>query len=196
MSRVGRSAAGSALVLASVLAMGVLTRAPFRASPDRAELRLAWRFRVPRVEHCRTPTPEELAELPVHMRPEKICESRPVAYRLEVAVDGQVRHRSTVEAAGVRGDRPLYVFKALPLEPGSHRVRVTFERADHVAGSAPPGKAEGPGVGEPAAADSAGPAVPARLVLDRRVRATTHDVLLVTYDADAAALALRTAGGR
>lgn len=191
MSGAPRVLAGGTLVLAAGLAMGALTRVPFPASPDRAELRLAWRLRVPRVEHCRTPTPEELAELPVHMRQTEICEGRPGRYRLEVAVDGRIAHRSTVEAAGVRGDRPLYVFQALPLEPGAHRLRVTFERTDLAGDSAAPGAGASSAAGEIQAPGGPGSDVPDRLVLDRRVRAGTHDVLLVTYDPDARALELR-----
>ncbi len=185
---------GGALVVAGVLAMGAGTRVPWAASPDRAELRLAWRFRVPRVERCRTPTPEELAELPVHMRQAEICEGRPASYRLEVHVDDALRHASVVEAAGARGDRPLYVFQALPLEPGDHRLRVSFERTDLAGEEDAPGAAAA--VGPPAAGATAAPGgtgsdVPDRLALDRRVRAGTHDVLLVTYDPDARALELR-----
>lgn len=193
MSRVARTVVGAALVMAAVLAMGALTRLPFPASPDRAELRLAWRLAVPRVEHCRTPSPEELEQLPVHMRQAEICEGRAASYRLEVRVDGEVRHTSTVEAAGARSDRPLYVFEALPLEPGDHRIRVVFERTDLAEDSSaavPDATAAGS-----ALTDGPGPAAH-RLVLDRRVRAGTHDVLLVTYDPGARALELRGQEGR
>jgi hypothetical protein len=174
VNRLVRAAVGAGLLLAVIVVMGSLTRAPFRATPGRAELRLAWRFRVPQTEQCRRPTSEELAELPVHMRQEEICERREGRYRLEVAVDGQIAHRSTVEAAGARGDRPIYVFEAVPLEPGAHRIRVVFERLDP-------------------AADT-GSAAPDRLALVRDVRAAIHDVLLVTYDPAAAALGLRREG--
>lgn len=174
MSRGVRVAVGAVLLLAAVAAMGALTRAPFRASADRAELRLAWRLRVPRTEHCRRPTAEELAELPVHMRQEEICESRPGRHRLEVAVDGRIAHRSTVEAAGARGDRPVYVFEAVPLEPGAHRVRVIFERLDTAAGP--------------------GAAGPDRLALDGHISVAAHEVMLVTYDPGARALVFRRQG--
>ena len=204
-----RVAVGTALVLAAVLAMGALTRVPFRASPDQAELRLAWRFRVPRVEHCREPTEEELEQLPVHMRQDEICEGRPVAYQLTVRVNGQLRHRSEVQASGARGDRPLYVFEALPLPPGAHRIQVVFQREDlngdpdqgAVEAEALPGEAETQtrerarveAAGEHARGGRRAP-VARRLVLDRRLRVEAHDVILVTYDPESGSLEILQAG--
>lgn len=206
MRRGARIAVGSVVVLGVVLALGALTRLDYPATADRSELRLAWRFRVPRAEHCRRPTAEELESLPVHMRQAEICEARPASYRLEVRVDDELRHRSTVEASGARGDRPLYVFQALPLEPGDHRLRVTFERADPSGGDGEPGEGEAGGDaasgagGETGAGDLPAPGhaapVPDRLVLDRRVRAAVHEALLVTYDPEARMLVVRGGEGR
>lgn len=200
MSRAARIGLGALLAVLVVVAMGVLTRVQYAAEPDRAELRLAWRTLAPRVEECRRPMDEEQAELPVHMRQDEICEGRLVSYRLTVAVDGAVRHRSTVDAAGARGDRPLYVFEAIPLTPGRHDVRVVFERTDLDDDAAEPGA----GVGEPpsqpgttvgAEAPGSGSTVPDRLVLARRVRVDSHDVVLVGYDADARRLVVRGGEG-
>lgn len=205
MSRAARIGLATLLVAVGVVALGVLTRVQYAAAPDRAELRLAWRALVPRVEECRRPTAEEQDELPIHMRQDEICEGRLVSYRLTLAVDGVVRHRSTVEAAGARGDRPLYVFEALPLEPGPHDIRVVFERTDGAAGDAADradtgsepepvagggGDASSPGTGA-----GSGSTVPDRLVLDRRVRVERHDVVLVGYDADARELVLQGGEG-
>lgn len=167
-----RLAVGTVLVLAGVLAMGALTRFRYTAEPERAELRLAWRTPVPRVVECRVPTPEEQAELPVHMRKGEICEGRAVRYRLEVAVDGEVLRSSVEGAAGMRSDRPLHVFEEIPLAPGRRRIRIVFERADT------------------AGASSGDTAVPARLEFDRELRVGVHDVVLVTYDADRRRLVL------
>ena len=129
-SRVTRVVIGGAVALAAALSLAALSQVPWTATAHEAELRLAWRARVPRVEECRRLTPEEQAELPVHMRRDEICEGRVASYRLEVRVDGEVRRRATVSGAGARGDRPLYVFETLPLSPGRHRVRVLFTRID------------------------------------------------------------------
>ena len=179
MKRGPRLLVAAGLAVVGVWAMGALTRVEYRATPpDRAELRLAWRARVARVEECRRLSEAEQAELPAHMRREEVCEGRVASYELRVEVDGSVRHRSVVEGAGARGDRPLYVFEATPLEPGRHRVRVTFERVDG-------GRAALPGESE----------VPDRLVLEEAVRVSAGDVVLVRYDPDARALVLAPAEG-
>lgn len=176
MSRVTRVIVGVALVVASIIAMGVLTRYDYRAGTDAAELRLAWRAPVSRTVECREPTEQEMESLPIHMRQDEICEGRTVGYRLEVGVDGVIRHRSLEEAAGARGDRPMHVLEALTLEPGRRHVRVVFERADSAEAAGPAGAAA---------------PVPARLVLDRRLEVGVRDVVLVTYDRDARRLELR-----
>ncbi|NIP83637.1 MAG: hypothetical protein GWM90_32180 [Gemmatimonadetes bacterium] len=192
MSRALRMVVGGALALGVVLGIGSLTRLEYTATPaDRAELRLAWRARVPRVEECRRLTRAEREALPVHMRREVVCEGRVSSYRLEIVVDGTVRHRSVVEGAGARGDRPLYVFEALALEPGRHAVRVAFERIGADAGPTASASGDRPPaeVSEPVPGRSPrGGTVPDRLVLEERLELGSREVVLVTYDADARAL--------
>lgn len=174
----GRLGVGGLVAVLVVLGMGALTRFGYLAEPERGELRLAWRTRVPREVNCRTPTAEELAELPVHMRQEEICEGRAIAYRLAVRVDGALVREAGEHGAGARGDRPLQVFEELPLTPGRHRIQVVFERTDGAeAGSA--------------TADSVAPSLPARLVLDRTLYVGVRDVVLITYDRDHRTLVLR-----
>lgn len=189
MRRAGRVTAGGVLAVAGVAAMGALTRTDHTATPaDRAEIRLAWRARVPQMEECRRLTEAEQAELPAHMRREVVCEGRVASYRLEVVVDGAVRHRAVVEGAGARGDRPLYVFEAVPVAPGRHSVRVVFERI----GSDRDDEAAGSRGGDPTGSgDRTGPrsergrGVPDRLLLEERVELAGGDVLLITYDGEA-----------
>lgn len=180
MNRVVRVAMGGLLVVASIAGLGVLTRYSHGASSDRGALRLAWRMPVPRLVECREPTEAELEALPIHMRQDEICEGRAVEYRLEVSVDGVVRHRSLKAGAGARGDRPIHVFQELPLEPGSRHVRVVFERADGAGGET----GDGTDAWSPGQADADATELPARLVLDRRLEVGVRDVVLVTYDRD------------
>lgn len=177
---------GAGVAVASALSMGVLTRFVYTAEVgDQAELRLTWRARAAPVEECRRLTESEQAALPVHMRREVICEGRVSSYRLEVVVDGESWHSSTVKGSGARGDRPLYVFDAVRLDPGHHEVHVVFERM---------------GAGERDDAtierDPRSSSVPDRLELRERLDLEAGDVALVTYDATARRLVLRQDQGR
>lgn len=177
MSRGVRAVVGGLLVAGVVVAIGGLTRYGYRAEPERGELRLAWRTSVPRIVECRTPTAEEQADLPVHMRQDEICEGRSVRYRLEVRVDGEVVRQASEAGAGARGDRPLHVFEEIPLEPGVRHIEVVFERADD------------------ATADSGRVSLPDRLVLDRKLDVGVRDVVLISYDRDERRLTLHDPSG-
>lgn len=199
MTRAFRIGVGGALALAVIASTGVLTRYEYVAEPEEAAaLRLAWRARVPLVAECRRLTPEEQAELPIHMRREEVCEGEVASYRLEVMVDGDIRHRATVAGAGARGDRPLYVFETVPLTPGRHDVRIVFARigGDRVEG--PVAGVEGEQGGEDgedvvggAHARRGAETVPDRLVLDQSVEVSSREIALVTYDATRRELVVR-----
>lgn len=183
MTRSVRIGLGTGLAVAAALSMGALTRFAYNAEPgDEAELRLTWRARAAPVEECRRLTEAEQAALPVHMRRETVCEGRVSSYRLDVAVGGERRHGSIVKGSGARGDRPLYVFDAIRLEPGGHDVHVVFERVGA-------GDAEGQD-------DARSIGVPDRLELRARVALAAGDVAMVTYDATARRLVLRQAPAR
>ncbi len=120
---------GAAVAAALVVGLGFLSRAPVAGEhAGEAALRLTWRLRAEEVGECRRPSAEELAQLPVHMRNPDACVGAIPPYELVAEVDGAERIRTTIEAAGARGDRPLYVYRQLLLEPGSHQVHVRFSR--------------------------------------------------------------------
>jgi hypothetical protein len=179
---VARVVVGAMLALGFMAAVGAFTR--FAYSPDRdadAELRLAWRARVPLIEECRRLSDAEQAELPVHMRREVVCEGRVASYALTVTVDGETRHRATASGAGARGDRPIYVFETIDLEPGIREVVVSFVRI---------GAGDQDGGGEQRAATGV-ETIPERLVLRRALEVAAGDVVLVTYDPSAGELVIR-----
>ncbi len=160
----------AALVTAAVtLGLGALSQVPYEAdTADHAILRIAWRARSVRVEECRRLTPEELEEIPTHMRQEEVCEGRMIPYDLTVLLDGEVIVNEVVRAAGAREDRPLYVSHEVPVAVGEHDLIVRFVRQ----GDVPP--------------DSVSTsATPSELVLERRIDVQAKDVALVTYDAAA-----------
>lgn len=158
---------GWILAVTATAMMGALSRVPYETEREAsAAVRLAWRVRGARVEECRTPTAEELAPIPAHMRPEEICEGRIIPHRLRVVLDGSVVVDEIIRASGTRQDRPLYVYQDLPVGVGSHDVEITFVR-------------EGEGAGQ---ADSA--AVPARLEYTARLELAAKEVALIVYDRD------------
>lgn len=166
MSR-SRAAAGALVAAAVMLALGAGSRAPWRVEDDRAAIRLAWQARSERSEECRPLTEEELARRPVHMRRSEVCETRAVAYLLHVKINGRVVVADTVHGAGARADRPVHVSRELRLPPGEHALDVAFRPV-----------AEGPGA--------------TGLRLSARVTLAPREVALVTHDAAADELVLRT----
>jgi len=111
---------------AAAVSLGYLTRVPVGSAPTHAVLRLAWRLPGIRLETCRPLTEEERERIPPHMRREEVCEGRSVPYRLRVDIGDQTRRDLLLEHAGARSDRPIYVLESLELEPGPHRVAVSF----------------------------------------------------------------------
>lgn len=195
-------ALGAVVAVGAVVGTAALSRAPLAAYPsDTPILRLAWSVRPERIEHCRTLTDEELADVPAHMRQRVQCEGRSAGYRLVVSLDGESRFDTLVTGGGARGDRPVYVFRELDVPAGPHRLDVRFERQSI------PG-VDSVGADADASLDTlmAGralreaeertrrqeEAVPPMMTLASDIDPAPREVLLVTYDIDRRALVLRT----
>jgi hypothetical protein len=162
-----RFIAAVALAVFTTLAVGALSRVPYGVRDGETSLvRLSWRYRGEREEECRELSEEELARLPAHMRQPIVCEGQAVSFLLEVTIDGAAAARDTIRAAGARADRPLYVFRELPVTPGAHALRVSLRSLA--------------GDGD--------------LDLDTRVDLAAGEVALVTLDAEGARLVLRRGG--
>jgi hypothetical protein len=171
LARAGGALVG--LVLTAGLVAG--SQAPWRAhADDEARIRLSWRTVSEPVSACRTPTPEELAALPPHMRMQQICERRHVPFRLRVEIDGRRVRDALLRPPGARGDRPLHVFEELRVAPGSHRLVIAFEEAR-----------------EPVADDGRAPVA---LALDATLELAPRDVALVGLDETGERLAVSTPG--
>jgi len=137
MNRLIWRGAGILIGLAFLVAIALLTEAPARFSTDdSALLRLSWRLPAGEGQDCRRPTPEELAELPAHMRNPDAClgGSHP-GFTLSVSVEGADIVTDTLYPSGSRGDRPIFVFRELPIESGRKALRVRFEQNTGDAGS-------------------------------------------------------------
>jgi hypothetical protein len=114
--------------LACAVALGAASRLPFPVERgDAAALRISGRVAGRPIEDCRTPSPEELARLPVHMRRSQICERRLSAFRLVVSIDGVRALEERIEPEGFQRDRPGYVLRELPLEPGRHQLAARLD---------------------------------------------------------------------
>lgn len=122
----GRIAAVAAAALAA-LAIGAASRAPWAASSaDHALLRLSWRAPSEVAEQCRQLNAEEKDDLPVHMQVPEVCERRAIPYLLEVRIDGASFAADTVHGAGAREDRPITVFREIPVTVGEHAIDIAF----------------------------------------------------------------------
>jgi hypothetical protein len=200
-----RLSIGAVVAVAATLAIVGISRAPLAAYPDDAPvLRLAWSVRPERIEHCRTLTDAELAEVPAHMRQRVQCEGRSANYRLSVRIDGAPRLDTLVSGGGARSDRPVYVFRELGMPIGEHRLDVRFEReslpeveSGELDSSGPAAEADTMMAGRaPREAEERarrqGEAIPPLMELTTDVIPVPREVLLVTYDIDRRALVLRT----
>lgn len=122
LRRVG-TAGFSASLLAVVVLLG---QVPWGSSTGEAVLRLALRTVRGKIEVCHEPSPEELAALPPHMRQPEICDTYPVRYRLRMSLDGRLLVDETVEAGGLRRDRPHNVDREFTVGSGTRRLEVGF----------------------------------------------------------------------
>ena len=123
----GTRVVGGIVVALATLLLGAASRAPWTASSQGgALLRLSWRVQSEIAERCRPLSEEEKGDLPVHMQVPEICETRAVPYRLAVSIDGSAVVSEAIHGAGAREDRPISVFREIPLPAGSHHVRIAF----------------------------------------------------------------------
>lgn len=126
-ARILRPAVQIAVALGILLGVEALAHLPLGRPADGAAIRLAIRTAAGRIEICRDVAAEELAKLPLHMRQPRICEERPVAYRLTLRVDGVAVHDVRAARRGLRGDRPLVIDDLVALPAGRHDLEVRLE---------------------------------------------------------------------
>lgn len=112
--------------VALMLGIAFVTRLPFTSASDSALLRLSLRLSGQLQKDCRARTEEELRSLPQHMRTAEICDSKALAYRLAVTVDGKELAGEQIHAGGLHSDRPIYVNRDLAVTPGTHDLNLDF----------------------------------------------------------------------
>jgi hypothetical protein len=181
-------------LLAAAAVMAALlwaSNAPMTAhGSNAAVLRLAWSARPERIEDCRQRSAEELAKLPQHMRQPLACEGTTAEYRLRVRIDGSLVTDRIVHGGGLRRDRRLYVFEEVALPPGEREIDIRFDRVESGRPEHPADAADDRGLEHHDAAPLGGRGefVPPSLSFERRVRAVSREVLLVTYSSERRAL--------
>ena len=167
-----RPALQLAVALGILLGVEALAHLPLGRPAEGAAIRLAVRTAAGKIEICRDVSPEELAQLPIHMRQPRLCEEQPVAYRLTMAVDGQEVHAVHADRRGMRGDRPLVIDELVAIPAGRHDLFVSLEP------EVPPGTAAAVAAGLP------------RGTLRQTVELPAGRIALVTWEG-AAGLAIR-----
>jgi len=196
---------GVGLVVAVAAAAGIVWASNARLRPHEtsdAVLRLSWRARAERIESCRPQSEEALEKLPAHMRQALICDGTTASYRLEVRRAGILVADQTVRGGGLRHDRPLYVFREIPMPAGDASITVRFSRVEgqttndvdrHDFGASSGGGVSASEASRAMSAESRrredenrrrqlAETVPAALSLERQFRLTPREVVLVTYD--------------
>jgi hypothetical protein len=127
--RRGIAAATISVALLVLIARASATPLPYHGA-QAALLRLSWTARPERIEVCRAVGEKELEEREEHMRQRVECDGRFATYALTVVADGRTLVSSVVRGAGLRHDRPLYLFRETSVTPGTHHIRVTFTRRE------------------------------------------------------------------
>lgn len=193
-------AVGTAIVAALGIAAVSRARIPVHTSND-AVLRLAFSARPERIEHCRTLSDAELADVPQHMRQREVCEGTTASYRLEARRNDVMLESRVVRGGGMRSDRQLYVFDEFPLPSGTSVVEVRLERID--VRDMPDSLASAAELRDTqdslatreqdARARRVADAVPAQLLLRETVTLEPREVLLVTFDRETRQLRLQRA---
>ncbi len=113
----------------SALILGYLSDWPsYRMyPPGHTELKLVVRHSGKLLEACRERSAEELSALPRNMRRATVCPREKSPMMVELSIDGEVRHHSTIHASGIHDDGVLALYKKFPLPPGTVDVRLRIK---------------------------------------------------------------------
>lgn len=164
--------------LAMTVALAASSRVPWNPDSEAESLLvLSWRGVSESRDLCREPTAEDLAGLPSHMRPDRICEEAMAEYRLTLSLDDESLVDRVVSPAGARGDRPVYVLERIPVNSGEHQIAVAFSPTN-AATTLPPGEAAGQ---------------PRGIAIQETVTFRPGHVVLVTRDGDRGEFVIRVA---
>lgn len=116
------------LAAISAVAVWAPSRWPY-APPVAEQPQLALSFKHPgkATQRCRTPSPEELEAMPIHMRQPQICDRQRAAVRVQLRVDGRTLLDHSYEPRGLWGDGNSVAFEQVDAPPGRHRVEIALD---------------------------------------------------------------------
>lgn len=116
--------------LAALVGLGSHVPLHLSGAPDGALVIVSFKHAASVAETCRTRTAEELEALPVHMRRAEVCERRRPPVRVQVEIDGQVRHADAIAPTGMWGDGFSLALIEIPVEAGPRTVAVRLAEGD------------------------------------------------------------------
>jgi ferredoxin/coenzyme F420-reducing hydrogenase delta subunit len=125
----------AAALLAAIIAggVGLVSDFGYAAPPvEGSELVVSFKHPGQIAENCRDLTEEELAKRPVHMRQARICDRARAAVRLRVDVDGARVVDAVLAPKGIWEDGNSVAIERVPVEPGTHEVRVAIGETANV----------------------------------------------------------------
>ena len=129
--------AGQALAYAAFAALVgyCSTSPPYRyLGPDEALLRLSFRHPGKLKADCRQRTPEELAKLQPQFRAAMDCPRERSPVRVRVELDDALLVDEAFPPAGLKRDGAASGYRRLPIDAGTHKLRVQFNDDARVAG--------------------------------------------------------------
>ncbi len=126
----GRVVGFTLLFAAVAWGLGVFAALPWQASPPGAALlKVAFKHVAAVEAEGEELSPEELAKLPRHMRPQRGERARTGKRRdaiLRIALDGRRVLEKTYRPGGLRHDGPTFAYEELPLAVGRRRLAATL----------------------------------------------------------------------
>jgi ferredoxin/coenzyme F420-reducing hydrogenase delta subunit len=125
--RIGRTIVASLLF---TYLIALLSALPMGTEPEEGFLKLALRLPGISRQQCRPITAEESSSLPKHMQKQEICEEGSVSYRLTLNLNGTERIKQAIARSGLRGDRPVSIERKIPLDIGTHQMKLLLVPLD------------------------------------------------------------------
>ncbi len=94
--------------------------------PGQALIKLSFTHVGKPVGDCRKPSADELAKLPIHMRPTTICPRERSPITVELDIDGVNRLQRSAEPGGLSKDGASAMYQRVLVQAGERRIAVRY----------------------------------------------------------------------